>query len=126
LAKHLLLNILQRQCTRYTAPPVNQSDVAVPSDMLAFGDGFSGNKELVLDVSGFLSRNVDWIGNRDQKHLNYGQISRWVHERHHERANMVFCDGHVQTQTLKYLFQDTDAGALAQWNRDHQPHREQL
>jgi hypothetical protein len=39
---------------------------------------------------------------------------------------MVFCDGHVETLTLEFLFQDTSDEALHVWNRDHLPHRELL
>jgi prepilin-type processing-associated H-X9-DG protein len=41
-------------------------------------------------------------------------------------ANVVFCDGHVESPTLQFLFADTSAAALSRWNRDHQPHREKL
>ena len=41
-------------------------------------------------------------------------------------ANAVFCDGHVESPTLKFLFEDTSDAALARWNRDHLPHREKL
>ncbi|MEI6195830.1 MAG: H-X9-DG-CTERM domain-containing protein [Verrucomicrobiota bacterium] len=42
------------------------------------------------------------------------------------KANVVFCDGHVESPTLEFLFKDTSAPALSRWNRDHQPHRERL
>ena len=42
------------------------------------------------------------------------------------RANVVFCDGHVESPTLQFLFADTSDAALSRWNRDHQPHRERL
>ena len=46
--------------------------------------------------------------------------------RHGNKANVVFCDGHVESPTLKFLFEDTSDAALARWNRDHLPHREKL
>ncbi len=46
--------------------------------------------------------------------------------RHHGKASVVFCDGHVETPTLKFLFEDTSDAALVRWNRDHLPHRERL
>jgi prepilin-type processing-associated H-X9-DG protein len=46
--------------------------------------------------------------------------------RHQGKANVVFCDGHVESPTLPFLFADTSAAALSRWNRDHQPHREKL
>ncbi len=109
-----------------TAPPVSPAEVTAPSEMLAIGDGFSGSKGVILDAGWVLSRNWDWTGSWQQPYPNYQQIARWVYARHRGRANMVFCDGHVKTLTFKYLFEETDDEALAQWNRDHKPHREQL
>ncbi len=40
--------------------------------------------------------------------------------------NVVFCDGRVESPTLKFLFEDTSDAALSRWNRDHLPHREKL
>ncbi|HEY5040889.1 MAG TPA: H-X9-DG-CTERM domain-containing protein [Verrucomicrobiae bacterium] len=42
------------------------------------------------------------------------------------KANVVFCDGHVESPTLQFLFADTSDAALSRWNRDHLPHREKL
>jgi prepilin-type processing-associated H-X9-DG protein len=42
------------------------------------------------------------------------------------KANVVFCDGHVESPTLAFLFTDTSDAALSRWNRDHQSHRELL
>ena len=42
------------------------------------------------------------------------------------KLNVVFCDGHVESPTLPFLFTDTSDAALSRWNRDHQPHRERL
>jgi prepilin-type processing-associated H-X9-DG protein len=46
--------------------------------------------------------------------------------RHQGKANVVFCDGHVESPALKFLFEDTGDAALVRWNRDHLPHREKL
>jgi prepilin-type processing-associated H-X9-DG protein len=42
------------------------------------------------------------------------------------KANVVFCDGHVESPTLEFLFADTSDAPLGHWNRDHQAHRERL
>jgi hypothetical protein len=44
---------------------------------------------------------------------------------------VVFCDGHVESPTLKFLFEDTSDAALARWKSlrtatNHQPHRDKL
>ncbi len=49
-----------------------------------------------------------------------------AYQRHQGRGNVVFCDGHVESPTLPFLFTDTSDAALSRWNRDHQPHRERL
>jgi prepilin-type processing-associated H-X9-DG protein len=90
------------------APPVGESEVISPSDMIAIGDGFDGNPVI---------QRASW---RDAQ--KYGNTSA----RHQGRANVVFCDGHVESPTLQFLFTDTSAAALSRWNRDHQPHRERL
>jgi prepilin-type processing-associated H-X9-DG protein len=92
----------------HTYQPVRESEVTVPSDMMAIGDGFEGNGILMRKpVSDF-----EQFGN--------------VLARHQGKANVVFCDGHVESPTLQFLFADTSDAALARWNRDHLSHREKL
>jgi prepilin-type processing-associated H-X9-DG protein/prepilin-type N-terminal cleavage/methylation domain-containing protein len=88
--------------------PIMESEVAVPSDMMALGDGF--------DPNGVLMRRP--VADMEQ----YGNILT----RHQGRANVIFCDGHVESPKLQILFEDTSDAALVRWNRDHQPHRENL
>jgi prepilin-type processing-associated H-X9-DG protein len=56
------------------------------------------------------------------RRLRYGNTLT----RHQGKANVVFCDGHVESPTLQFLFEDTSDAALSRWNRDHLPHREKL
>jgi prepilin-type processing-associated H-X9-DG protein/prepilin-type N-terminal cleavage/methylation domain-containing protein len=88
--------------------PITESEVAVPSDMIAIGDCYSGTVELVR-------RKV-------AEQATHGNILTL----HQGRANVVFCDGHVESPTLKFLFEDTSDAALARWNRDHLAHRDRL
>jgi prepilin-type processing-associated H-X9-DG protein len=46
--------------------------------------------------------------------------------RHNGRANISFCDGHVESPALEYLFEETSDAALSRWNREYLPHREKL
>lgn len=92
----------------HTFIPIIESEVIAPSDMMAIGDSFDGTI--------ILSR-VDVTENE-----KYGNILT----RHQGKANVVFCDGHVESPTLQFLFADTSDAALSRWNRDHQPHRERL
>jgi len=38
-------------------------------------------------------------------------------------STVVFCNGHVESPTLAFLFTDTSAAALCRRNRDHQTPR---
>jgi prepilin-type processing-associated H-X9-DG protein/prepilin-type N-terminal cleavage/methylation domain-containing protein len=92
----------------HTYTPIAASEVAAPSDMMAIGDSF--------DSSGLFLRRK--LADLEQ----FGNILT----RHQGKANVVFCDGHVESPTLKFLLEDTIATALVRWNRDHQPHRDKL
>ena len=85
--------------SRTLAPPVSESEVAVPSEMMA-----------VVDYD------LDCLMHRDRN------MSR----RHQGRVNAVFCDGHVESPKATFVFEDWSDAALVRWNRDHQPHQEQL
>jgi prepilin-type N-terminal cleavage/methylation domain-containing protein/prepilin-type processing-associated H-X9-DG protein len=87
--------------------PVKESDVPSPSDMMAIGDSVVGG--------------IDFM----RQDLNYLE-QRGASARHQGKLNVVFCDGHVESPTLQFLFADTSDAALGRWNRDHQPHRERL
>lgn len=102
-------------------PPVNESSVINPSEMLAIGDGFVGDRSFQRDGDFLLSRGESMASNASAV-----ASSVRVFSRHHGRANVVFCDGHVMSPTLQFLFADTSDAALDCWNRDHQPHRELL
>ncbi|HYG35685.1 MAG TPA: prepilin-type N-terminal cleavage/methylation domain-containing protein [Clostridia bacterium] len=93
---------------------ITESEVAVPSDMMAIGDSFYGSVEFRRGK----------IGGGPPAHdmLTCGNILT----RHQGKANVVFCDGHVESPALKFLFQDTSDAALVRWNRDHLPHRNRL
>ena len=104
--------------SRVTAPPVSQPEVACPSDMIAIGDGLAGGNGKVLDGVRVLWRT------REPKDF-MGSTAR-AYARHLGRPSVVFCDGHVESPSLKSLFEDTNEAALVRWNRDHLPHREKL
>jgi prepilin-type processing-associated H-X9-DG protein len=82
--------------------------VLEPAEMMALGDSLHGG----LDFSrGELSY--------------YGRVGNGL-SRHGGRAGVFFCDGHVDSPTLNFLFRDLSDAALTRWNRDHLPHREGL
>lgn len=85
-----------------------ESEVANPAEMIAIGDSFDCALALMRTPSGEL--------------LKYGNTLA----RHQGNANVVFCDGHVESPRLHFLFDDTSDAALIRWNRDHLPHRDRL
>jgi prepilin-type N-terminal cleavage/methylation domain-containing protein/prepilin-type processing-associated H-X9-DG protein len=104
--------------SQYPAPAVSESEVLHPTEMMAIGDGLCGANGIIDDGKLALWRTS---GFKDQ----YGSTKR-AQARHQGKAVVVFCDGHVGSPTLKFLFDDTTDAALARWNRDNLPHREKL
>jgi prepilin-type processing-associated H-X9-DG protein len=99
------------------ATPTPESDVRVPSDMMALGDGFTGSSNGKIVVIGILQRagpDVRWA---DDDNI----IAR---KRHGGKANVSFCDGHVESPKLDTLFIDQTDTALRRWNKDNEPHAE--
>ena len=104
--------------TSQAPPPVNESEVAVPSDMMALGDGFYGGNGTLEDGGFGLTRTSgaqDFVGSTKRSFA-----------RHQGKANVLFCDSHVESPKLTFLFDDTSDAALVRWNRDHLPHRDRL
>ena len=97
---------------------VSGSDIVSPSDMMAIGDGFQGDSRAIGDGN-------DWLWRRSGVEDRAGSTRR-AHRRHQGKANVVFCDGHVESPTLKFMFEETTDTALARWNRDNLPHRDRL
>lgn len=97
--------------------PVKESEVVSPSEMIAMGDGFAGGNGIIRDGVGNLERAYGMP--------DFGGTPR-AYARHQGKANVLFCDGHVESPTLQFLFEDTSDAALVRWNRDHLPHREKL
>jgi prepilin-type processing-associated H-X9-DG protein len=100
------------------APPVAESEVIKPSDMMAVGDGFKGKNGVIRD------------GEFEFWRVRVVQLdpesTKRSYARHQGKANVVFCDGHVEAPTLKSLFDGTNDAVLVRWNRDHLAHQEQL
>ncbi len=84
--------------------PIAENEIVAPSEMMAMGDCFEANAL-------FTRRRIDVF-------TEFGNIL----DRHQGKAEVVFCDGHVESPTLQFLLEDTTDAALARWNYDHQPH----
>ena len=102
----------------FPAPAVQESEVVSPSEMIAIGDGFVGGGGIIKDGA--------WVLWRTYGLTNYFGSTHRAYTRHQGKANALFCDGHVESPTLQFLFADTSDAALSRWNRDHLPHREKL
>jgi prepilin-type processing-associated H-X9-DG protein/prepilin-type N-terminal cleavage/methylation domain-containing protein len=101
------------------APAVSESEVVSPSEMMALGDSFSGGNGVIVD-------GVYWVFQRIDGLTDYPGSTERSYARHRGKANVVFCDGHVESPTLIFLFENTSDAALVRWNRDHLPHRKKL
>jgi prepilin-type N-terminal cleavage/methylation domain-containing protein/prepilin-type processing-associated H-X9-DG protein len=85
-----------------------ESAIQSPSDMIAAGDSFTMGK--MFWTSGHFdpcTTNSDY----------------WPGSSHNSQANMLFCDGHVESaRQTNWL--STNSAARARWNNDRQPHPE--
>jgi prepilin-type N-terminal cleavage/methylation domain-containing protein/prepilin-type processing-associated H-X9-DG protein len=101
-----------------TVLPVSESEIVSPSEMMAVGDGFMGHDNMLLGGESRIWRTYYVPLSLKPNSKDFS--------RHQGKLNIVFCDGHVESPTLQFLFSDTSDTALNRWNRDHLPHRERL
>jgi prepilin-type processing-associated H-X9-DG protein len=87
---------------------VRESQVLVPSDMIACGDSNS-RLSLIIPTLGYDMGDHLWSWGPSQRHLG--------------GANMPFCDGHVEYGRIRRWVEHRD-DVMRRWNRDNQPHRE--
>jgi prepilin-type N-terminal cleavage/methylation domain-containing protein/prepilin-type processing-associated H-X9-DG protein len=103
-----------------------ESEIKVPSSMIAVGDALFGTlKNYVVPTFEYLGR-VDTSLHFPTGFFDEGtlvQVNKTSENMHDRRANVVFCDGHVESSSLKSLFLDIDDASLRRWNRDNDPHR---
>ncbi len=106
-----------------TLYPFRETQVVVPSDMIAIGD--AGVRELDgIVLSGAGKIGFDWaIFDSPQAKQIERDGSAFTKKRHGARANILFCDGHIEGVKLSGLYRNID-DQLQRWNNDHLPHRE--
>jgi prepilin-type processing-associated H-X9-DG protein len=98
--------------------PVLERAVVVPSDMIAFGDGFVG---LQGGKIGWGALGQNWIGFiRPEEDKACREAAQ---KRHGGKLNVVFCDGHVESLKVRSLLLENSEAAFRRWNNDHEPHR---
>lgn len=113
-----------------------ESDVAVPSGMLAMGDGyvsasgsFSSPEQIYPNTGGGLfeaqlfGRAGSTTRTRQDLISDYLRTQE-ARKRHQDRMNAVYCDGHAESHSIRFLFFEKSDAALRLWNVDYQPHRE--
>lgn len=92
------------------------SDVLRPANMMAIGDGFVGGNGVIVDGVWILRR----LANVEDRQSSTARSN----SRHRGNATIAFCDGHVESLSLKTLFESTDPEDLKRWNADGQPHND--
>jgi prepilin-type processing-associated H-X9-DG protein/prepilin-type N-terminal cleavage/methylation domain-containing protein len=106
----------------YSSAALPESMVKIPSDMIALGDALQrisrrtvslANAELSID--GMLFGDPEFLRSAEKEAI----------KRHERRANVTFCDGHVESIRLEQLFGRADQ-YLRRWNNDNEPHRDRL
>jgi prepilin-type processing-associated H-X9-DG protein/prepilin-type N-terminal cleavage/methylation domain-containing protein len=120
LAQHFLLP------SSIPVAHVSESEVVSPSEMFAIGDAFFGSPSIIVDGVNVLGRASDSVVSSLGHGFPDPESTKRSFARHQGKANVVFCDGHVESPTLQFLFEDTSDAVLVRWNRDHLPHREKL
>ena len=92
------------------SPPVEveEGNVRRPADMIAYGDCFTGARQLSPHGTN------QW---------NWDSAVSMPSARHSGGANVLFCEGHVEFHKQAEWIRASD-NARARWNNDHQPHPE--
>jgi prepilin-type processing-associated H-X9-DG protein len=103
--------------------PLREAQVAVPSDMIAIGDaGVREMDGIVLSEAGKIGfGSATFTSPQDKQNEQAGNV--FTKKRHGSKANILFCDSHVEGLKFTSLYRNLD-DQLQRWNHDHQPHRD--
>ena len=93
--------------------PIKETAVRRPSDMIAFGD---------LPATR-LAALISFNANMDPEDVYLGH-SACPANRHNLRADLVFCDGHVESPRRNDVRDPLNQYWRARWNNDNNPHME--
>jgi prepilin-type N-terminal cleavage/methylation domain-containing protein/prepilin-type processing-associated H-X9-DG protein len=103
--------------------PLREGDVRYPGEMIALGDSGGYTRPLVkhMDKDAVfyvaIPFKVQVLG--EKPIIGTDIVGNW----HNGCANMVFCDGHVESKKQSD-WTATNDNARSQWNNDHNPHPE--
>jgi prepilin-type N-terminal cleavage/methylation domain-containing protein/prepilin-type processing-associated H-X9-DG protein len=99
--------------------PQTATAVTAPANMIALGDGVAESRgKLYRTVQNELGFNFNFVGT-----VEGADAEKAIRRRHKSRANIGFCDGHVEGMRFDKLFAETDE-AYRRWNVDGQAHPE--
>lgn len=90
-------------------PPVSESEVSIPSEMLAIGDSW-------LKLGMYGGDDVWQCGGNNNLTTAYVAL-------HGKKYNQLYSDGNVSAMSPSLIFDPTNTASM--WNYDHQPHPEQ-
>jgi prepilin-type processing-associated H-X9-DG protein len=93
--------------------PRRESQVVVPSDLIAFGDINWWNE------GGYIAS----IGSPQTQFLLRVSSPQFAFDYHQTGANVAFCDGHVEFGTRRRFDTQQDS-VRRRWNSDNEPHPE--
>lgn len=108
---------------------IPEAEVKVPADMIAIGDSFaivSQNSRLLLAGIETLSRRLFVQGTfstDDNTEVEEASL-REARDRHKQKLNVSFSDGHVEAIDYRSLFLDLSPDVLKRWHSDNLPHAE--
>ena len=100
---------------------VSESQIAVPSEMLAIGESRFLNPMLNGIPGGYDEMRCGWLkwpNNPNDRKTAFA----FDPARHGKNYNQLFCDGHLSAASPWIIFNPTNTAAM--WNYDHQPHPE--
>lgn len=115
-------------------PSTKEADVVNPSDMIAIGDSVL-NADSLWQVRGNTALSALWTLGVEafwpEMGLSIGNdlgddpfLRSMSKQRHGERFNVLFCDGHCENLGIRSLFDLRHDEVARHWNRDNLPHRE--
>jgi prepilin-type processing-associated H-X9-DG protein len=100
---------------------VTDTEVVAPSGMIALGDNFHIGPDKKIVAGGSMLLRSENVFTTDSDRIT--KAWQRMALRHEGRANIAYCDGHLETPKNAKLFRDTSDEALVRWNRDRLPHR---
>jgi prepilin-type N-terminal cleavage/methylation domain-containing protein/prepilin-type processing-associated H-X9-DG protein len=116
--------------------PCREASVASPSDMIALGDATfepNGDRPDSPNSPVWGAFRLNWAivcrpcWNTTMRGLPSGEpAAEATRQRHGDRWNVSFCDGHVENLLPGNLFGVTNPLVAQRWNVDHQPHLEDV